>query len=121
MGQRTLRESHLVPDDVTALIKVGEGSLPIPIALLVPSAMAFDHIGIGSRFDPDELTETLSQATGLDASGIIERAYLDVVCERSMRGLHLLNLVGGLVWLSPNTVDDREEAACEDRRAWLLE
>jgi uncharacterized protein (DUF2235 family) len=41
--------------------------------------IAFYYTGIGNNFDNDMLTGTLSMATGLGATGIIERAYLDLI------------------------------------------
>lgn len=37
------------------------------------------YTGIGNKYDADPIIGTLSQATGLGASGIIERAYLDIM------------------------------------------
>jgi hypothetical protein len=37
------------------------------------------YSGIGNTYDNSPIVDTLSQATGLGASGIIERAYLDLV------------------------------------------
>lgn len=41
--------------------------------------IALYYTGIGNKYDSDPLLGTLEQATGLGASGIIERAYLDVM------------------------------------------
>ncbi|MEL6747409.1 MAG: DUF2235 domain-containing protein, partial [Pseudomonadota bacterium] len=41
--------------------------------------IALYYAGIGNKYDSDPLVGTLSQATGLGAAGIIERAYLDVM------------------------------------------
>ncbi|MCB1511018.1 MAG: DUF2235 domain-containing protein [Hyphomicrobiaceae bacterium] len=41
--------------------------------------IALYYTGIGNKYDNDPLMGTLSQATGLGATGIIERAYLDVM------------------------------------------
>lgn len=41
--------------------------------------LALYYTGIGNKYDTDPLVGTLSQATGLGATGIIERAYLDVM------------------------------------------
>lgn len=41
--------------------------------------IAFYYTGIGNKYDNDPVIGTLSQATGMGASGIIERAYLDLI------------------------------------------
>lgn len=41
--------------------------------------IAFYYTGIGNKYDNDPLIGTLSQATGMGASGIIDRAYLDLI------------------------------------------
>lgn len=41
--------------------------------------VALYYTGIGNTFDNDPVIGTLSQATGLGASGIVERAYLDLI------------------------------------------
>lgn len=41
--------------------------------------IGFYYTGIGNKYDNDPVIGTLSQATGLGAGGIIERAYLDLM------------------------------------------
>lgn len=41
--------------------------------------VAFYFTGVGNRFDNDPITQTLGMAAGIGASGIVERAYLDVM------------------------------------------
>lgn len=41
--------------------------------------IGFYYTGIGNTFDNDPLIGTLAQATGMGATGIIERAYLDLM------------------------------------------
>ncbi len=41
--------------------------------------VALYYTGIGNKFDNDPVFGTLAQATGMGATGIIERAYLDVM------------------------------------------
>ena len=41
--------------------------------------VAFYYAGVGNRFDNDPITQTLGMAAGLGASGVVERAYLDVL------------------------------------------
>ncbi len=41
--------------------------------------VAFYYAGVGNRFDNDPITQTLGMAAGLGATGVVERAYLDIL------------------------------------------
>ncbi|MEZ5854119.1 MAG: DUF2235 domain-containing protein [Hyphomicrobiaceae bacterium] len=41
--------------------------------------IAFYYAGVGNQFDNDPIAQTLGMAAGMGASGIVERAYLDIM------------------------------------------